>query len=574
MYKLAEATGGTESALGAWRRLEPLLGAEKPILLEAFLALLLASLLNLAAPALIGYSIDQHVQTGDWPAVRRDCAVLLALYLCALGAHRFQSRRIGAVGQRVLCRLRQTVFFHLQDLPLAFFLQNQAGDLISRINNDTERLNQFFSHTLTQLLSNLLTMAGAAAFLLFLQPRLGVAALLPAVLLFAFTRALSPWVRARNAASLASVGELSADVAETLEHFKAIVAFHRRDYFRARFGAVNAENARQAVAAGIANSVFTPIYAFCSQMGSLVVLVYGLVLVGRGHFTLGLLLSFLIYVNRFYDPLRHIAALWANLQGALAGWDRISAILTLQSNLPQLPPQTCQAGALRLQFDNVSFGYEPGRPVLRDVTIRLENGKTYAFIGPTGGGKSTTAALMARLYDPDAGVVQLDGCDLRSYTPEQRAAKIGFILQEPFLFDGTVRDNLAYANPAYRDDLLDELGLGPLLERFDAGLDTPVSGQGLSLGQRQIVAFVRAVLRQPDLLILDEATANIDTVTESLLEEALRRLPQRTTRVIVAHRLNTIRSADAIYFVNAGRVQLAGSLDQALELLHGEVRQS
>jgi ATP-binding cassette subfamily B protein len=217
---------------------------------------------------------------------------------------------------------------------------------------------------------------------------------------------------------------------------------------------------------------------------------------------------------------------------------------------------------------------------LHKVNFELERGKTYAFVGPTGGGKTTTASLISRLYDVSKGTIVLDGKDIRSYTPEERSRKIGFILQEPFLFSGTVRDNILYGNSEYKNfsneqlsEAISKAGLEGLLERFDQGLNTKVqtSGDGISLGQKQLIAFIRAVIRQPELLILDEATANIDTVTEQLLDEILRKLPQSTTRVIIAHRLNTIENADEIYFVNSGQIIPAGSFNDAVNLLlHGK----
>jgi ATP-binding cassette subfamily B protein len=218
--------------------------------------------------------------------------------------------------------------------------------------------------------------------------------------------------------------------------------------------------------------------------------------------------------------------------------------------------------------------------VLKEVSFDLERGKTYAFVGPTGGGKTTTASLMARLYDPTQGEIMFNGLDLRSISLQNRSSAIGFILQEPFLFSGTIRDNILYGNNRYRDISNDELsgvlnkaGLSGLLERFDKGLSTEISssGDGISLGQKQLIAFIRVVLRRPVLLILDEATANIDTVTEQLLEEILNKLPECTTRIIIAHRLNTIENADEIFFVNAGSVSRAGSLHDAVNLLlHGK----
>jgi ATP-binding cassette subfamily B protein len=229
----------------------------------------------------------------------------------------------------------------------------------------------------------------------------------------------------------------------------------------------------------------------------------------------------------------------------------------------------------------VSFTYPNGKEVLHHVRFDLERGKTYAFVGPTGGGKTTTASLIARLYDTTHGTVLLDGKDIRTYNPEVRTSKIGFILQEPFLFSGTVRENILYGNPEYKNlsneelaAVIKESGLETLLGRFDDGLDSKVqtTGDGISLGQKQLIAFMRAVLRRPELLILDEATANIDTITEQLLENILQKLPVSTTRVIIAHRLNTIENADEIYFVNSGEVIRAGSLSDAVNmLLHGKM---
>ena len=304
-------------------------------------------------------------------------------------------------------------------------------------------------------------------------------------------------------------------------------------------------------------------------------------LIAAGNLTVGLLIGFLLYVNSFYLPLRQVAVMWSSFQLALAALDRISEVLALETNMPVIPAaveKTRRTGVL--EFDNVHFSYPGGQEILRGSSFTLESGKTYALVGPTGGGKTTTASLMARLYDPTGGRVLLRGADIRSYAPEERTKKIGFILQEPFLFTGTIRDNVLYGNEKYRnysDDqliaLLNQRNVGSLLARFQEGLQTKVlaGGDAISLGQKQLIAFIRAVLRDPEILILDEATANIDTVTEQQLQQILDKLPASTTKVIIAHRLNTIANADEIFFINSGEIIPAGSMEQALDmLLHGK----
>jgi ATP-binding cassette subfamily B protein len=361
-----------------------------------------------------------------------------------------------------------------------------------------------------------------------------------------------------------------------------IVAFHRMDYFQRKFKTANDANYAASVSAGFANNIFMPLYGFSNHVAQLLVVAYGIVLIDQGQLTVGLLVGFLLYVNNFYGPMRQLATVWSSFQLALAALDRISEMLTLESNLPVISAAPADSSAA-LEFRNVHFKYPGGKEVLRDVNIELERGKSYALVGPTGGGKTTAASLMARLYDPTEGFVFLNGRDIRSIPPTERARKVGVIPQEPFLFTGTVHENIVYGNEEYANhsteqlgDVLQKTNLSSLLSRFPEGLDTKItsSGNSISLGQKQLIAFMRATLRKPELLILDEATANIDTVTEQLLEDILEKLPKQTTKVIIAHRLNTIDNVDQIFFVNSGGVTLAGSMEHALGMLLHEKRAS
>ncbi|MEI8230219.1 MAG: ABC transporter ATP-binding protein [Candidatus Peregrinibacteria bacterium] len=568
------------SAFSALRKLWPLLREEKTHLFLALFAIVLNSGLNLVAPLLVGHTIDTYIQAGQFQGVLVFAAILTVLYLIAFVAAYFQTMLMGGVGQRLLFRLRNGIFQKLQELPVAFFNQNKAGDLISRINNDTDKLNQFFSQALMQFVGNAFIIIGAGIFLMTLHVNLGLASLVPAIFLLIVTQSLSAWIRRKNAASMQALGGMSGEIQESLSNFKVVVAFDRRDFFRRKFAETNEQNYKTSVTAGIANTVYMPIYGLSGSIAQLIVLTYGIYLISIGQFSVGILISYLTYVTRFYDPLRQLASVWASFQAAMAGWDRIASIMALESDMKLLPSKTTTQPAPLLTFENVHFSYPDGQEVLHGINLNLERGKTYALVGPTGGGKTTTASLIARLYDPTEGTILLDGKNIRSYSAEDRTKKIGFILQEPFLFTGTVRENILYGNTEYasltNEEVIEHLRdahIDALLERFEKGLDTQITngGDGISLGQRQLIAFMRAVLKNPDILILDEATANIDTVTEKLLEDILQKLPPKTTRVIIAHRLNTIENADEIYFVNAGDVIQAGSFDHALEmLLHGK----
>ncbi|HEY3826981.1 MAG TPA: ABC transporter ATP-binding protein [Bryobacteraceae bacterium] len=566
----------------AGKKFLPLFATEKNSFYGAVAAIVYSSLAALVAPIVIVRAIDTDIRGKNMHGLLISALIVLAIYMSGAVASYIQVITMGSVGRRALYHMRNALFLKLQDLPVAFFNQNKAGDLISRLNNDTDKLNQFVAQSFMQFVGSVFLITGAGIFVLSLNLKLGIAALLPALGVVLLTRGSSGWIKRMNLGSLQALGGMSSEVQENLNNFKVIVAFNRVDYFRWKFNSANEKNYAASTRAGFANNIFMPLYGLASHMAQLLVVAYGIWLIQRGQVTVGLLIGFLLYVNNFYGPMRQLAAVWASFQMAMAALDRISEVMSLESNLPVIKAAAPESESV-ISFRQVSFHYPDGKEVLRDISFEMERGKAYALVGPTGGGKTTTANLMARLYDATRGSVLLDGRDIRSYTPEERARKIGFILQDPFLFSGTVRDNIIYGNESYRDyssaqlgEVLNEASLGTLVSRFPDGLDTAVTtaGNSISLGQKQLIAFMRAVLRKPELLILDEATANIDTVTEELLQEILNKLPSSTTRVIIAHRLNTISNVDQIYFVNSGEITLAGSMEHAVDMLMHEKRAS
>ena len=449
-YKLetTSAPGAKRSLRAGAKRFAPLVAPERGPLVVAAAAMLVSSGAALVGPVIIGRAIDTCVRQKDSRGLLLSSVWLLAVYLVGVAASYTQIRTMGGVGRRVLFSLRNELFAKLQALPLAFFTENKAGDLISRVNNDTDKLNQFVAQALMQFVSSIFLMTGVAVFVLSLNFRLGIAALLPAFGVFAVTKATGPWVKRRNMRSMQTLGSLSAEVQESLHNFKVIVAFNRLEYFQRKFKNANDLNYTASVSAGFANNIFMPMYGFAHNLAMLLVVAYGITLIGAAETTAGLLIGFLLYVNNFYGPMRQLATVWSSYQLALAALDRISEVLALESDMPVLAAGPSESASV-LQFRKVHFQYPGGKEVLHDITLELEKGSVYALVGPTGGGKTTTASLMARLYDPTAGSIFLNGRDIRSVPAAERARKIGVIPQEPFLFSGTVGQNIVYGNEDY-----------------------------------------------------------------------------------------------------------------------------
>ncbi len=580
-YALAKPAkeSGKISMGQALKKMLPYVSGLKKQLIISIVAVAVNSVSALIAPVLVSRVIDVYVKNGDMNGVLFFSACLLGVFLVGLIGSYLLTMSMGTIGREVLWKMRNDLFMKLQGLPQAFFNQNQAGDLISRVNNDTDKLNTLFSQVLVQFVANIFLTAGAGVMMVVFNVKLGLSALLPAAGILLATRAFSAWVRAKSLRSLQATGAMSAEIQESLSSFRVIAAFNRLDFFRKKFAEANDENYAAAKAAGISAGVFAPLYNLASALAQIIAVAAGAYLIVRGEFTVGLLIGFLIYVNGFYAPLRQMAALWSSFQTSLSSLDRIYEVLSLESDLVIIPAEKIGDSSCAMEFRKVSFAYPDGQEMLKNINLRLEKGKTYALVGPTGGGKTTTASLMARLYDPVSGTVLVDGQDIRSLAPAERAKKIGFILQDPFIFTGTVRDNLTYGNEEYGPmpseklmTILENMGLGELVGRLGKLDDQAMAmGGGMSLGQKQIIAFIRAALRKPEILILDEATANIDTVTERSLQSIVDKLPGETTKVIIAHRLNTIKNADEIFFVNAGEIVPAGSMEHAIELLmHGK----
>jgi ATP-binding cassette, subfamily B, multidrug efflux pump len=546
-----------------------LLGELRPYgrqLILALVLVVLGALSQAGGPWLIGRAIDQDILGGDPSGLARTMVLLLGVYVIGTLASRGQIRQVGSVGQCVLASLRERIFERLLRLPLGYFDRRPVGDLMSRVTNDVDTLNQLLSQGLTQLLGSFFSLIGIVVAMLILDWRLALVCftIIPAMLLtnVYFAR------RARRAFRITreTVGSVTAGLQEEIVGVREAQAFNRTETNIERFRERNAANRAANVEAVAITSAFAPAIDALSTLSTAVVVGYGGYLVVTGTLTVGLLTAFLIYVQQFFRPIQLASQVYTQAQAALAGAERIYNVLD-EAPEPADPPNTPQLDSVegRIEFEDVTFAYEPSRPVLEDVNLRIEPGQTVALVGPTGAGKTTIANLIPRFYEVSAGAVRVDGRDVREVGRRSLRTRIATVLQEPFLFSWTIAENIRYGRiEATRKEVEDAaraVRAHDFIAALPDGYDTELGAGGgtLSQGQRQLLSFARAVLADPRILILDEATSNVDTRTEALIQEALGTLLKGRTSVVIAHRLSTIRNADLILVIEAGHVAERGT---------------
>ena len=546
-----------------------LLGELRPYgrqLILALVLVVLGALSQAGGPWLIGRAIDRSILGGDPSGLARIMLLLLGVYLVGTLASRGQIRQIGSVGQSILASLRERIFERLLRLPLGYFDRRPVGDLMSRVTNDVDTLNQLLSQGLTQLLGSLFSLIGIVVAMLLLDWRLALVCftIIPAMLLtnVYFAR------RARRAfrTTRETVGSVTAGLQEEIVGVREAQAFNRTETNIERFRERNAANRTANVEAVAITSAFAPAIDVLSTLSTAVVIGYGGYLVVTGTLTVGLLTAFLIYVQQFFRPIQLASQVYTQAQAALAGAERIYNVLD-EPREPSDPPGTPQLYSVegRIEFERVTFAYEQGRPVLEDIDFHVEPGQTVALVGPTGAGKTTIANVIPRFYDVSAGTVRVDDHDVREVERRSLRGQIATVLQDPFLFSGTIVENIRYGQmEATREEVeaaARAVSAHSFIVALPEGYDTELGAGGgrLSQGQRQLLSFARAVLANPRILILDEATSNVDTRTEALIQEALGTLLKGRTSIVIAHRLSTIRNADLILVVEAGRIAERGN---------------
>jgi len=526
---------------------------------------------TLLVPYLTKVAIDQNITAGDGRGLIVTCSWLVAVLAIIYVTTGGQTYILSWVGQKLLAALRGQLFGHLQDLSIPYHDVHIVGVTISRVTNDTEVINELLSQGLISIVGDGLLLAGTVVVMVIMEPRLALLTFSVLPLMVLVTSLFSRRARVAFRETRSTIGAVVGDLAENISGVRVIQAFAQEDSTQERFEAVNRENRDANISAVSLSSAFLPAVDVLSVAAMCIVLGIGGTMAARGSLTIGVMVAFMAYVGRFFDPIRDLSQIYTTLQAATAGGERILELLDSQPNVQDRP------GAIelpsiegRVEMRDVSFCYNPEKGVLHHISLTIEAGKTVALVGPTGAGKTSMANLVARFYEVTEGAVLVDEYDVRDVTATSLHRQMGLVPQDPFLFSGTILDNIRFGRPGASDE---EVYAAARLANADEfvrnlpdGYDTVIleGGVNLSVGQRQLLCIARALLVDPRILIMDEATSSVDTMTEALIQEALERLLSGRTAIVIAHRLSTVRHADCIYVLDEGRIVQQGTHEELL----------
>ncbi len=536
-----------------------------------FTLVVLGALSQALAPWLVGRAIDENISKLEPAGLTVRMLELFVVYILGSLFTSQQIQVVGVISQKLLAGIRKKLFTHLQSLPFRYFDQKPIGDLMSRVTNDVDTLNQFFGQGLTQLFGSLFGLIGILIAMLLLNVPLAIVSFLVIPVMLLTTALFAAQARSAYRKTRETVGDVTADIQQEIGGAREAQAFNRSKANIDRFRQRNAANRDANVQAVGITSAFSPAIEFLSTVATALVIGYGGYLVLEKQLTVGVLAAFLLYVQQFFRPVQLLSSIYTQAQSALAGAERIYAILDERPE-PADAPNAKTLGAVKgnIEFDHVSFGYNPDRLVLNDISFHIKAGQTVALVGTTGAGKTTVASLVPRFYDVNQGTIRIDGHDLRNITRASLRSQMTMVLQEPFLFSGTIRENIRYGKLEATDTEVEiaakTASAHDFISALPKGYDTPLgeAGSGLSQGQRQLLAFARAILANPSIFILDEATANIDTRTEAMIQRALETLLKTRTSIVIAHRLSTIEHADNIIVLENGKILEQGTHQELL----------
>jgi len=532
----------------------------------------ISSLLNLLGPYYVGFAVDSFISIGDLAGLLGIVLLLLTIYIGAWSTQAIQGALMARVSQRVLKGLRKDLFEHLQTLSLSYFDQSTQGELMSRLTNDVEAVNQALSQSFIQLISSFLSLIGilAAMFLLNVWLALGSLAVLPLMVLVTALIGRKTLSGFRNVQK--SMGVLNSRIEETISGQRVVTAFGTQERIISAFDGENSILRDQATTATTYAFMIMPLVNIMSTFSIAFVAGIGGWLALQGAVTVGIITSFIFYSRNFVQPLRQLAGLYNSVQSALAGAERIFEVVNTKPEITD-KPEAKPIGVIHgdVVFNNVNFSYIPGVPVLKNMSFHAKPGQTVAFVGPTGAGKTTMINVMGRFYDIQSGNIKVDNTDIRDVTRESLRKQLGTVLQDNFLFADTVIENIRYGNPSATDEecisAAKLANADQWITRLPKGYNTMLTerGSNFSQGQRQLLAIARAVVADPKILILDEATSNVDTRTEMKIQEALLRLMKNRTSFVIAHRLSTIRNADQVLVIKDGEIIERGTHNSLLK---------
>lgn len=535
-------------------------------------AVIIGASTQAVGPFLIGWSIDNLIRLGNLSGLMWMIAGLAVVYLIGTFAIRAQIFRVGAIVQKVLAQLRQDIFTKIQSLSIGFFDKSEAGDLMSRLLNDVSVINQAFGQSIPQILGQTFSLIGIIIAMLLMNLQLGLLSNLVVPIMILTTSFFSRWARVRFRVTRETIGDLSARIEEDVSSVKEAQAFNRVEYNINTFEELNAANRDANVQAVAVTAAFLPSIDFLNTLATAGVLAYGGYLAVTGAATVGTVTAFLLYVQQFFRPIQILSQFYTQAQSAIAGLERIFFLLD-EPELLKDAPDAVEMPPIegKVTFDEVSFGYVSGQTILDRVSLRAQPGQMIALVGPTGAGKSTIINLILRFYDVSEGAVRIDNTDVRKVTQASLRRQIGFVLQDNVLFSGTVAENIAFGHPTASQAEIEAAAqvanVHEFVTQLPQGYATVLGERGASLsqGQRQLISIARAVLIDPRILILDEATSSIDTQTEGLVQDAIATLLKNRTSFVIAHRLSTVTQADQVLVIQQGHIAESGTHQQLID---------
>jgi ATP-binding cassette subfamily B protein len=550
---------GTLARLGGY--LKPQLG----LLVGTTVLVVVTSLVDLLGPYLMGKAIDSYINKGDLTGLAPFLGLMSGTYIIAAAGTWLQAYLMAGVAQQAVRDMRRDLFARLQTLPLRFFDQRAHGELMSRLTNDVDNVSNVLASSFSQLLSSLFGLVGVIIIMLLLNRLLAGVALVVMPLTYVLTRFIAKHTRQGFRETQQNLGALNGIIEETITGERTVKAFVREQTTQETFAVANQRLRKVAQRARIFASFMGPLMNMVNYLGLAIVASAGGWLAVLGMATVGEIASFVNYAGRLGFPLNQIANLFTSIQSALAGAERV---FDLMDELPETDAPDAQALEHvhgNVTFDQVDFGYDPNVPVLKEVNLHAKAGQMIALVGPTGAGKTTIANLLTRFYDVDRGSIRIDGLDVKAVKKDDLRRKLALVLQDNFLFAAPVIENIRYGRlEATDEEVIQAARLAnadSFIRRLPQGYQTVLSerGSNLSQGQRQLLAIARAILADPDILILDEATSNVDTRTEKHLQEGLMRLMKGRTSFVIAHRLSTIRDADQVLVIHNGEIIETGT---------------